>query len=431
MRVRPSRLPLAAAATLAALAAGSPAHAQDNRDKVYFSGPNPFLCYVVNEGSEDISFRMSKEGPIQHKPTSQLRSVVYSGMVEDGYYKKGKEEQTRGNYEDAADLFSQLAASGKPGSWEEVYGDLANGDCLELAEKYADAAASFKKIVDEAAFDKDDKTQPRHRLWLDACYREGVALAEAGKSADASLIVDGLVAYAKQPNCPRPSAVDNCIGAIKVAIDAAAGKPDGMSDDMIHVNFRSSEDPDIWFHFNIFRATAYLNLKQPAKALEILSDMSSDDYLVRNPSRQSQVEVLRGSCLFDSDPEGALVALLKIDVMPYGSEDERCEARALAGQLMVGEADRIKDTKDERQADFKKELMRTARLLLGAAAGSTSTSKFKADAKAALDKLPKDEEAATGAADSGAAGDKPLGAAPAPAGNAPRAAVPAGSPAEP
>ena len=443
MRVLPSRLSVAAMATLAVLALARTACAEDNRDKVYFEGPNPFLCYVVNEGSEEITYRMSKEGQIQHKPTSKLRSVVYAAMVADGYYKKGKEEQTRGNYEDAADLFSQLATSGKPGSFEEVYGDMGDGDCLELAKKYADAAACFKKIVDQAAFDKDDKVQPRHRLWLVACYREGVALAEAGKPADAKAIADGLAIYSKLPNCPRPFAVDHCAGAIRVAVDVASAKPDDIGNDMIQVGFKSSEDPDQWFHFNIFLATAYRDLKQPSKAVDILDTMTADDYLVRNPSRQAQIEVLRGSCLFDSDPEGALLALLKIDVMPYGSEDERCEARALAGQLMIGEADKIKDTKDERQIDFKKELMRTARLLLNSAASSSSTSKFKAAAKAALDKLPKDEEAAApGAAESDAApgtdkpqtgADKPQAAAPkaAPVGTAPRPSVPVGSPAEP
>ncbi len=332
--IRIHALPLALAAVCAL--AGR-ACAEDDRDH-FTIGTQSYAVYVVSEGSEQIDFRASQQGNISHKPSRGLHGVVYAGMLTDGFYKKGKESQARGAYEEAADFFDQLLSGSK--EWEQVYGALGEGDCLELAKKYKAAAEAFAKVVGKPdMFTTDDHTKPRHRLWLDACYREGVALAEAGDAAGAGKIADGLIAYSKLTNAVNPSGAENRAAGIQLAIATAAGDKSAFQTALVHANFRSSDEPDVWFHFNIYLAGAYLQLKQPSQALEVLQTMAGDDYLVRNPSRQAEVEVLEGSCLFASDPPGALVDLLKIDVMPFGSEDERCQARSEAGELMLGEAD--------------------------------------------------------------------------------------------
>jgi hypothetical protein len=431
---RPLRLaPLALLGALALGGAGT-ASAQDDRDRMTI-GTQRYEVTVLSEGSQEISFRMSAQSSATiKKKTRDLRGpIIYAGMLTDGSYKKGKESQARGAYAEAADFFDQLVSGNR--EWEQVYGAMSEGDCLELAKKYTEAAACFDKVVGKPIrFTTDDDTNPRHRLWQDACYREGVALAEAGDAAGAGKIADGLLTYSKLTNSVNPSGAENRSAAIKAAIAAQAGDIAGLQNAMVHVNFQSSDDPDVWFHFNIFMAGADVALKKPSDALDILQAMAGDDYLVRNPSRKAEVEILQGDCLFSTDPQAALIDLLRIDAMPYGSEDQRCQACAEAGELLADQAATLKDAKQDTQVSFHKELVRTARLLLQSAAGSTSASAFKAKAKGLLDQLGPDPDAPSAepadkakAAPGGDTDAPPVGAAPAPEPTPPAAGGPAPS----
>lgn len=393
-----------------ALAGATSLAAEDFRDHVILTNGQLMAVYVERETAETLYFRYSQGGGVVNKAMNQVRSIVYHGMVADGYYKKAKESQARGNYDDAADNFSQLAAGGKPGSWQEVYGDMGAGDCLELAKHYDAAAESFAKVVSQAPATKDDRAVPRPRLWIDACYREGVALAEAGKIQDAAKLADGLDTYSKLTNSVDSSGASSRASAIRAAVAAQAKDKDTLQDASGRVLLTSQDDPDVWFHWNIFLAGAYRSLGMISDATHVLDTMADDVYLVHNPSRLAEVVVLRGSCLIATDPQAALVDLITIDVLPYGSEDERCECRAQAGKLMLAQADKLKSDTHETAVAFRHELLSTARLLLAAAASSTSTSSFKAEAKAALDALGPEEGTTEAAAKT-----VPAGAAPAPA----------------
>ena len=81
--------------------------------------------------------------------------------------------------------------------------------------------------------------------------------------------------------------------------------------------------------------------------------------------------------LLESDKDSALVELLKLDVLPYGSPDQKCEARYNAGRLLWEKAQVIKANsdamKDERKAAFVKETERAARFMVTAAADGPTT----------------------------------------------------------
>ncbi len=382
----------------------------DDRDRIYGASTKTD-AYVQNELSDITTFKVSAQSALQKKPTKDIKRIVYAGMNVDGVWRKGMESKSRGRYEEAAEFFGQLADSGAK-EWEKTYGAMQEGECWELAHKYDLAAKAYQKVVKTADFTKDDKAQPRHRLWLDAAYHFGVANALDKKPDEATKVVEGLSAYAKLQNVPNSSGAETRANAVRAAIAAVAADMGKLREYSQKTNFRPGEEMETWFHFNLLVADVYRTGGKPKDALSIVDRMVDEPALVAEPARKAQAELVKGMCLLETDPQGAVVELLKIDLLPYGSEDQKCEARYNAGRLMLDEAAKIKakpeTAKDDRKADFVKELTRTARMLLGAAADSSSTLPSKSLAKAALDKMEPEEGAAP------AEGDPATGATGAP-----------------
>jgi hypothetical protein len=312
--------------------------------------------------------------------------------MDSGPWAKGNDERAAGNYEAAAEFFNQLATTGTR-EWEKVYGSLAEGECWELAKKYADAAKAFAVVVDGFAGDATKKPPiPPHRLWLDAKYRLGMAQAQA-KNAAADKIAQELEELGKKEGLSAAEARANAIRAARFAAEGNQGK---FNEFMKKATLRSFDEPDVWFHFKLFSAEALRGPLKNGKAAvpiyrEILNGLGDD------PARQAQISLGLGLTLMENDKESALIELLKLDVLPYGSPDQKCEARYNAGRLLWESAQAIKGNaeamKDERKAAFVKETERAARLVLTAAADGPPKNPNVELAKALLTSFGPDPDA--------------------------------------
>jgi hypothetical protein len=409
---------MAMAATLGGAHAGL--IAEDTRDHMKIADQS-YAGYIDQEYSDTIVYRGTQGGTPITKKFRQLKFVDYYGMHQDGPWRKGIEARTRGNYDEAAALFDQVSTG--PHAWEQVYGAMAEGDCLDLAKEYAAAAQSYQKVAGAPAlFTKDDAAMPRPRQWLDANYHVGMDLAQSDKGPDAQKIADGLSAYAQLNGSINSAGADSRANAIRAAVAMAQGDEKGFTNFISKVILDPDLEPDVWFHFNIYVANSWTTLKNTGNAIQVLRGMSSEPSLARHPANQAQIFLLQGLDLIPTDPTSALIDLLKIDVMPYSSDDQRLVARAAAGGLLIAAAAKIKDpVKDDHVLEFRKELLRTARLVLSSAADSSSHLPDKDKAKALLDAMGPDEDepappAAAPAAPSGdnaAPASEPVGAAPA------------------
>jgi hypothetical protein len=376
MRLRSLSLLLAAAAVLFA------ADDAPLRDRIiYKAGPPADVFEVIAEGAEEVFFKVTPQSQPTKKKTREILRIDYGGMRQDGHFKAGLDALARGRYDEAADRF-QAAQNGSK-EWEKVYGAMEEGESLELARKYADAAKAFAVVA-------DGKPYEGHRLRLDAVYRKGMALALA-KDAGAEKVAAALSELAKgkvgQPAEARAS-------AIRAAFQFASGNAGKFEEFSKKATLRSDE-AEVWAHFNLWLADAYHSMKKSREASRVadgmLNAMEKDPQLA-DPARKIAVLTIKGLALMESDPQGALIELIRIDALPYGSEDQKCEARYNAGRLLLAEAKALEaqpDTaKDDKKSTFVAEQRTTAKQLLSAAAGSLSTKPSKAEAQKLLATLP-------------------------------------------
>jgi hypothetical protein len=349
---------------------------------------------------------------------SELDRIVYRGM-EGGLWKKGLEEREAGNYETAADNFNQLATTGAR-EWEKVYGAIAEGECWELVHKPAEAAKAFALVVDGYA--GNSAANPPilpHRLWLDAKYRMGMALAQAGKSAEAAKIANDLE---KTGRDSQQSALETRAWAIRTALAAAEENAAKFQEYTKKANFRSFDEKEAWFHFKLYCAdTLRLTFKKEREAVNVYREIRSG--LGSDPVRQAQVSLGLGLCLMASDRDQALIELFKLDLLPYGSADQKCEARFNAGRMVWDQVQIAKANsdlmKDEAKANYIKSLERTARLLVTAATEGPAKNPNLETAKALLQSMGPDPDAPKPAnpekgGDKPAKPEKPAGEAPEP-----------------
>ncbi len=347
------------------------AQAVDDKDIIVRKNGTKISAYVETETVEGVYYRTirPKEGAPTSKPNllkaRELETVIYYGM-DSGPYAKGVSERDAGNYEAAAEYFNQAALAGSR-EWEKVYGSIAEGECWELAKKFKDAAKAYAVVVD--GFGGDDKQKPPllpHRLWLDSKYHLGMAQAQ-DKNDNAKTIADDLEAFGRKEGL---SAAEARANGIRAAIAAADNNENKFKEFMKKTSVRSFDEPEVWFHFKLYSAETYRSTFQKGKEAasiyrEILSGLRND------PARQAQISLGLGLTLMESDQQSALVELLKLDVMPYGSPDQKCEARYNAGRLLWDEAQAIKNNaeamKDERKAQFVVDTERAARLVVSAA----------------------------------------------------------------
>ncbi len=359
------------AGTLGALAA---AEATD-KDRIYQkSGPLIEATEVVSETVENVSYKLTATAAPTAKRSTQVLRIEYAGM-QTGGFRAGLDALNRGAYDEAADRFHQVAQGER--EWEKVYGGIKEGEALEMAKHYVEAAKAFQTVA--TGF-------PKHRLGLDTTYRMGMNQAWA-KAPEAVKTADALSELAKGFT---GQAAETRANAIRAAMAQAAGNFAKVEESAKKAVFRPSDEFDAWFHFTLWLAEAY---RQGGKAKEAARTVDAmlptlDAY----PARKAQALGIKGLALAESDPQSAIVELLKLDALPFGSEELRCEARLTAGKLMAQEAKTLAanpDTaKDERKAAFVGELRRGARLLVQAAADSLSASPAKAQAKTLLATLP-------------------------------------------
>lgn len=394
------RFPLASLALItglwSCLMTGTGLQAADDRDRIVRKNGTSIAGWIESETTTGVTYRTIKPtaATVGNPSTIKLNEIAvitYVGM-DGGSWAKGQSERDAGNYEAAAEFFHMLSTTGTR-EWEKVYGAIAEGECWELARKYTDAAKAFNVVVKGFAGDAATKPPlPTHRLWLDAKYRLGMAYAQA-KSPEADKIAQELEDQGKKEGLSAAESRANAIRAAKFVAEGNAGK---FSEFMKKATLRAFDEPEVWFHFKLFCAESQRQSFKKGKEAaaiyrEILNGLSDD------PARQAQISLGLGLTLMENDKESALIELLKLDVLPYGSPDQKCEARYNAGRLLWESAQAIKANteamKDDKKANFVKETERSARLVITAAADGPPKNPNVELAKALLTSFGADPEA--------------------------------------
>ena len=337
------------------------------------SGPVIEASEVVSETVENVTYKVTANAQPGAKRSTSILRVEYAGM-NSGAYRAGVEALGRGAYDEAADRFHQFATGER--EWERVYGAMAEGDALEIGNHYAEAAKAFQSALIAA---------PKHRLALDITYRFGMNQAWA-KDAAVTKTIENLSLLSKGP-IGQPA--ESRANAVRSAVALAAGNTLKFDEFAKKAVLRPTDEPDAWFHFNLWLADAYRTNGKAKEAARIVDSMLPT--LDTDPARKAQALGIKGLALMESDPQAAMVEMIKLDVLPFGSEEQRCEARLNAGKLMLAESKTLAanpDTaKDEKKTAFVKELERGARMMLQAASDSLTTHPAKAQATTLLQSL--------------------------------------------
>ncbi|MBA3845848.1 MAG: hypothetical protein H0X45_04310 [Planctomycetes bacterium] len=335
-------------------------------------GGKRIQCFIVTETLDKLTYTLGKGSKEVGAKWSDLVKVEYAEM-RSGAWPTAVDARDRGKYEEAADLFNSVGDGGR--EWQHVYGAFAEGDSFELAGKYAAAAEAFAKLAN----------YPKHRLWLDGTYRYGFCLALAKKETEALKVADELQAFGKKESVAQADVRAN---AIRAAVAAAKGDVTKLSENQGRARFSAVSEPEEWFHFAIFYADSLRRLgkvKDAAMEFRAITGQLEND-----PSKKAQASFGYGQCLVETDKQAALVELLKLDALPYGSPSQKCDARYLAGKLLWEEAKA--GSGDAKAAAFHKANSKTARTLLTAAAESTANAEGKGKAKALLDSIGPDPD---------------------------------------
>jgi hypothetical protein len=386
-------------AVFASVVLASAAIAVDDKDIIIYKNGQKRSAYIETENMSGVYYRTTRSastsGAAVVKPNLEklnvLETIVYYGM-DSGPYAKGVSEREAGNFEAAAQFFNQAALVGSR-EWEKVYGFMNEGQCWELARKYEEAAKAYALVVEGFAGDPNAKPPiPPHRKWLDAKYYLGMALAQA-KDANATEIANQLETQGRKEGL---NPIEARAYAIRTAISAGEGNANQFNEFMKKTSLRPLEEPDVWFHFKLYCAEANrMMFRKGKEAASIYNEILAN--LRNEPARQAQVSLGLGLTLIDNDKPSALIELLKLDVLPYGSPDQKCEARYNAGRLLWDEAQQIKNNaqamKDERKAQFVIDTERAARLVVSAAADGPANNPNAELAKVLLMSFGEDPDA--------------------------------------
>ncbi len=336
------------------------------RDVIFPKNGPPIEAFeVVSEGADEVAFKMSSQAAPSKRKTREILRIDYGGMRE-GPFKAASNILAQGKFAEAATAFRAVADGSK--EWERVYGALLEGEALERAGKFADAARAFGVVGSGPAFEA-------HRMRLDASYRQGFALALA-KSPEADKIIASLADLAKGRVGPPADVRANAIKAAQ----AVAKDPNAKIDDLARKALFRTEEVDAWLHFNRWLADTYRKqgrAKEAARAVDsLLSAIEKDPNLV-DPADIVDLRLLKGLVTAESDPQGAIAELLKIDLLPYGSVEQQGKARLTAAKLLLAEAKMLESdpstAKDEKKAAFVVEQRATAKHLLAAAGGASES----------------------------------------------------------
>ena len=372
---------LLVACVLAVVATTPPLAAVEVRDLVVAkANDQKRYCFIDTETADGKLLYRNSANEKDAKPMSlrDVRSWEYAEM-RDGYWPKAVEARDAGNYGAAADLFNAVATTGSR-EWQKIYGAYQEGACWELLGQWDKAAEAFSRAGGVRA---------GHRLSLDATYRQGFALARAKKDDEAIKLAADLEKLAKET---RNAAADLRGHAIRAALAFNAGSADVLKKEANLANFNQRDDKDAFLQFGMFYADALRLLKQPRDAKLQYQRLLDADL---DPAEKTALALGFAKLQLDDDKPGALATLLRIDALPYGSSDQKCEVRYLAGKLLAEEvkAARATPPTDEAAVQFAKDQERTARLLLSAAASSSSAVSARDLAKVELEGLGQDPDA--------------------------------------
>lgn len=361
------------------------------------------LAIIESELADHLVIRASAQSKeTKDQPLREVKSWEYVEM-KDGFWPQAIEALNAGRYAVAADLFNNVATTGAR-EWQKIYGAFYEGVAWEQAGDYAKAGEAFARA---------SSVNPLHRLALESQYRQGFALARAKKDADATKIADALAELAKKD---RIVAADLRANAIRAVLALNAGNGEQLKKLGRLANFSIRDDPDAYVQFGTFFADALRQLKMGRDAETEYKRMLGTPEL--DPSQKVPLQLGYAKVMMDSDKPSALVELLRIDALPYGSIDLKCEVRYLAGMLIAADVKAGRATPPTEQAakDWLAGQERTANLLLSAAASSTSDSPAKAAATLELAALapPAPVVPKEGDKKDGAAAPAPDAAVPAP-----------------
>ena len=351
------------------------------RDRIYPRSGPPIAAYeVVSEGADEVTFKVTSQSAASKRKSRDVVRIAYAGLNE-GAFKTGFDHLTAGRNAEAATAFTSGAEGGK--EWHRVYGALLAGDALERAGKFTEAATSFAIVGEGPTFEA-------HRLRLDAIYRQGFALALA-KNPAADKVVATLIDLSKgRIGLPAEARANAIRCALAIAKDPAA-----KIEELARKATLRADETESWFHFNrwliaTFRAQG--KAREAARAVEGMLSALEKDPALADAGRMVELRLLKGTLQAENDPQSAILELLKIDLMPAGTVDQQCEARFLAGKLLLAEAKALEaqpDTaKDEKKVAFVAEQRATAKHLLMAAAASSSSKPAKDEAAKLAATLP-------------------------------------------
>ncbi len=366
-------LPICCLLTLVAFAAAG----EVVMDQITLKDKGPANRWIVAETVEEVRSRLSPDPGQEYKtPRREIKSVLYAFQRQSGAYSQGLEARERGKFAESAELFGQLAAGEREA--EQVVGAFEAGASWELDGKHALAATEFAKVVDKF---------PAHPRTLDARYRLGMSLAMA-KDAKSEEVAKKLEEDAKGNKLGQQANIR--AAAIRAALALNKGDAAELKRMVSKASFSAENERDAWLHFNLFIADAQQAAGQGKEASAIYERMLPA--LGGDPAAAARVRLGIGLGKVDTDRQGAIVALLALDALPNGSPEQKCEARYHAGRLMWAEVQAMPKAAadDERKRAYAAESLATARLLLQAAAESTSAHPAKALAAEVLKTLPLD-----------------------------------------
>ncbi|MEK7415325.1 MAG: hypothetical protein AAB263_18620 [Planctomycetota bacterium] len=349
-------------------------------DRVVLKEKGARDCWIVSESFDEQKWKNSPESGSENPPTrrSTIKSIVYGFKRGPSLWTQGVEARERGRFEEAATLFSQLAQGQR--ECEKVIGYFDEGVAWDMAGKVDDAAKAFQNSVDAA---------PNHPNVTDGMYRLGMVLAQSKAAAaeEVAKKLDAMSLGKAPPMNPKPRAA-----AIRVAIAQAAGDDKGVRSFMPLVALSPENDRETWLHFKLYVADTWRSKGKMKEAASIYEDMLPK--LNDDPATASRVRLGIGVCGAEGDRQGAIIVLVGLDALPFGSPEQKCEARYHAGRLLLAEAaDAEKDpttAKDERRKTFISENRRSARQLLQTAAEATVSVPFKDQAAELLKTLAAD-----------------------------------------
>ena len=354
--------------------------AVEGRDRVVLRG-NSFPAIVEHETRDGIEYKVTpSQTNLQTRRWSEVIEIVYAGM-DGGNYLAGMQAMSAGRYEEAAVRFSTLA-SGATREWEGAYGYYRLGEAWEQAGEFQEAANSFGSLA---------TAYPNHRFWLDALYRQGINLARTS-SPDAQTVIDALLNF-RATNPAAGRGPEFRAKAIEAVITAQKGDVSGARR-LANSVALSPRDGDTWFHWGFFWAGFLYEQGEYKTAAQQYQRMLSQ--VGDNPVQRAQLSLGLGVSLANGggDKAEALMELLKLDTLPYGSAAQRCEAQYWAGRLLVEEGQATMDDESARISDFAKVQIERGKVLLNAAANSISDHPTKSLAEGLLASLePVEEEA--------------------------------------